>query len=433
MLWVLALAHAGSSERNAAGELKAAPYVNTKEPMTSFSSVEDILEEYIPKDQLAQVRRVMNGKSSKSLKLPPKVAQLADDLDVQIKLEDMTANAVKEQMRGPRKVRISTIQTAVPIQPSNGTVKEQFDAIVERYDALIDAAGMMGVQILGLQEAWTAPFFVATREKYPWVEFAEDAKTGASTQFIKKKAKQWNMVIISPIFERDEQHSDRLWNTAVVIGHTGNYIGKHRKNHIPRVGDFNEATYYVEGDTGHPVFETVYGRIGINICYGRHHPLNWMMFGLNGAEIVFNPSATVGALSEPMWPVEARAAAIFFSFFTVNTNRIGTEYFPNEFTSGDGKGAHHGFGHFYGSSYIAAPDASRTPGLTRLRDGILAADVDLNQVRQLKDIWMLAITGRYDLYAKKLGDYVQPNYRPQVIRDPACQTVGIRRRCSPSR
>ena len=61
------------------------------------------------------------------------------------------------------------------------------------------------------------------------------------------------------------------------------------QNHIPRVGDFNESTYYMEGNTGHPVFETEFGRIGINICYGRHHPLNWMAFGLNGAEIVFNP------------------------------------------------------------------------------------------------------------------------------------------------
>lgn len=60
----------------------------------------------------------------------------------------------------------------------------------------------------------------------------------------------------------------------------------------------------MEGNTGHPVFETAYGKIGVNICYGRHHPLNWLAFGLNGAEIVFNPSATVGELSEPMWPIE---------------------------------------------------------------------------------------------------------------------------------
>ena len=136
------------------------------------------------------------------------------------------------------------------------------------------------------------------------------------------------MVIISPILERDEEHGDTLWNTAVIIDHTGKYLGKTRKNHIPRVGDFNESTYYMEGNTGHRVFSTIYGRIAVNICYGRHHPQNWMMYGVNGAEIVFNPSATVGALSEPMWPIEARNAAIANSYFTCAINRVGTETFP---------------------------------------------------------------------------------------------------------
>lgn len=49
------------------------------------------------------------------------------------------------------------------------------------------------------------------------------------------------------------------------------------QNHIPRVGDFNESTYYMEGNTGWPVFDTEYGKIAVNICYGRHHPLNWMV------------------------------------------------------------------------------------------------------------------------------------------------------------
>ena len=59
------------------------------------------------------------------------------------------------------------------------------------------------------------------------------------------------------------------------------------------MGDFNESTYYMEGNTGHPVFETPYGRIAVNICYGRHHPLNWQAFAMNGAELIFNPAATV--------------------------------------------------------------------------------------------------------------------------------------------
>lgn len=68
-------------------------------------------------------------------------------------------------------------------------------------------------------------------------------------------AQQYNIVIISPILERDTVHNDTIWNTAVIIDNHGDVQGKHRKNHIPRVGDSNESTYYMEGNTGHPVFE----------------------------------------------------------------------------------------------------------------------------------------------------------------------------------
>jgi len=286
-------------------------------------------------------------------------------------------------------------------------------------ETLLDAAGAMGVNVACLQEAWTMPFAFCTREKQPWLEFAEDAENGQSSQFIKRIAKKHNMVIVSPILERDTNHNGVIWNTAVVVGNNGNYIGKVRKNHIPRVGDFNESTYYMEGNTGHPVFETVFGRIGINICYGRHHPLNWMAYGLNGAEIVFNPSATVGALSEPMWAIEARNAAIANNYFVGAINRVGTEHFPNEFTSANGKPAHRDFGHFYGSSYVAGPDASRSPGLSRTRDGVLMGEVDLNLCQQVKDQWGFQMTARYPMYAQLLHDYIRDDFRPQIVKDPA--------------
>ena len=115
------------------------------------------------------------------------------------------------------------------------------------------------------------PFAFCTREKLPWTGFAEHAETGRSTQWAKEMARRHNMVIVSPILERDSKGV--LWNTAVVVGNHGNYIGKHRKNHIPRVGDFNESTYYMEGNTGWPVFETAYGKLAINICCTpRHRP-----------------------------------------------------------------------------------------------------------------------------------------------------------------
>lgn len=144
-------------------------------------------------------------------------------------------------------------------------------------------------------------------------------------------------------------------------------------------------------------------------------PQNWLMFGVNGAEVVFNPSATVSGLSEHLWAVEARNAAIANSYFTCGINRVGTETFPNEFTSADGKPAHKDFGHFYGSSYITAPDGCRTPGLSRVNDGLLIGQMDLNLCRQVKDKWGFSMTQRLDMYAESLSKAVKSDYVPQLI------------------
>lgn len=120
-----------------------------------------------------------------------------------------------------------------------------------------------------------------------------------------------------------------------------------------------------------------------------------------------------------MWPIEARCAAIANNYFTVAINRIGTEVFEHEFTSGDGKPAHRDFGHFYGSSYVAAPDGSRTPGLSRVKDGLLVTEVDLNMCRQVKDKWCFQMTSRLDMYANSLTEAVKPDFKQQIIRDEA--------------
>jgi beta-ureidopropionase len=114
---------------------------------------------------------------------------------------------------------------------------------------------------------------------------------------------------------------------------------------------------------------------------------------------------------------------------------VGTETFPNEFTSADGKAAHKDFGHFYGSSYAAAPDGSRTPGLSRTREGLLVTEVDLNLCRQTKDSWGFRVrphimhldpavfiiliiqqmTQRLELYAESLTNAVKHDYKPQIV------------------
>lgn len=100
-------------------------------------------------------------------------------------------------------------------------------ALYTAVQKLVDAAGAAGVQVLCLQEAWTMPFAFCTRER-EWLEFAEP-ETGPSTKMLQKYAQKYHMVIINSILERDEPHGETIWNTAVVIGHMGNVIGKHRK------------------------------------------------------------------------------------------------------------------------------------------------------------------------------------------------------------
>ena len=379
-----------------------------------FESLEKSLEKNVPEDELNEVKRILYGKPCSKLEFSREIIEEASAKKVE--LAGYKINASPEQLRKPRIIRIGAVQNKI-VSSTTAPVAEQLQAIHTRIGEITKIASQCGVNVICFQELWNMPFGICTREKYPWVEFAQSAEDGPTIKICQQWAKQYNMVIVSSILEREESHRDVIWNTSVVISNTGNVIGKTRKNHIPRVGDFNESTYYMEGNLGHPVFETQFGRIGVNICYGRHHPLNWYMLGVNQAEIVFNPSATVGDLSEPMWPIEARCAAIANNYFVVGINRVGTEVFENQFTSGDGKPAHNEFGHFYGSSYVAAPDASRTPGLSRVSDGLLVTEVDLNLCRQVKDKWGFPATSRLDMYAEEFSNAVQPDYKPHMVRE----------------
>ncbi|XP_014212564.1 beta-ureidopropionase-like [Copidosoma floridanum] len=373
-------------------------------------TLEQMLEDNLPEPILKEVKRIIYGREVEPIELPK------FEKGVQCDLKGFKmGGAVEEQLRPPRIVRVAVIQNSI-VLPTTEPIREQRDAIHKKICKYIEHAASCGANIVCLQEGWPMPFAFCTREKYPWCEFAEEVDSGPTTELMCSYARKYKMVIISPILERDGIHGEVMWNTSVVIGSDGRVIGKHRKNHIPRKNDFNESTYYMESNLGHQVFDTPYGKIAINTCYGRHHPLNWLMFGINGAEIVFNPSATTKTLSEPLWPIEARNAAIANGYYTCAINRVGTEIFPNAFTSGDGKPAHNDFGHFYGSSYIAAPDGTRTPGLSRNEDGLLVAEIDLNLCRQIRDFWGFRMTARLDMYAEALAKAVKPDYKPQIVK-----------------
>ncbi|KAK6738530.1 hypothetical protein RB195_020561 [Necator americanus] len=380
-----------------------------------FDSVDAALKEALKGPAYEEVHRILYGRSHPELQIPKDALEIATKNNFDIRGYEITAEP--EQLRAPRKVKVAAIQFSI-VLPTNAPVEEQRKAIHQKVAHMIDAAVLAGANIICMHELWTMPFAFCTRERLPWTEFAESAEHGPSTKFLSQIAAKYGVVIVSSILERDESKDDVLWNAAVVISNSGKVIGKSRKNHIPRIGDFSESTYYMESTLGHPVFDTAFGKIAINVCYGRHHPQNWMMYALNGAEIIFNPCAeVVENLSEPMWAIEARSAAIANHCFTVPINRVGRESFPNEFTSGDGRTAHKEIGQFYGSAYVAAPDGSRTPGLSRTKDGVLVVEIDLNLCRQTKDHLCFRMTQRLDLYAKSITAAADPNYKPDIHRE----------------
>ena len=144
-----------------------------------------------------------------------------------------------------------------------------------------------------------------------------------------------------------------------MIDADGSYLGKYRKNHIPHCAPgFWEKFYFRPGNLGYPVFKTRYADVGVYICYDRHFPEGARELGLNGAEIVFNPSATVAGLSEYLWKLEQPAHAVANAYFVGAINRVGYED-PWR------------IGEFYGQSYFCNPRGQIVAEASRDRDELV--------------------------------------------------------------
>jgi N-carbamoylputrescine amidase len=197
------------------------------------------------------------------------------------------------------------------------------------------------------------------------------------------------MVIIVPLYEEDIRGV--YYNTAAVIDADGKYLGKYRKTHIPQVSGFWEKFFFRPGNMGYPVFQTAYGKVGVYICYDRHFPEGARALGLNGAEMVFNPSATVAGLSEYLWRLEQTAHAAANGYFVGAINRVGTEKLW-------------GIGEFYGSSYFADPRGQIVAQASRDKDELLVHDIDLAEINDIRNLWQFYRDRRPDMY----GDLCRP-------------------------
>ncbi len=281
-----------------------------------------------------------------------------------------------------RIVKCGLIQTtlACAAEEPIDTIKQ---ASLEKHLNFIEQAGRQGVQILCLQELFTGPYFCA--EQNPrWYEAAEKVPEGPTTSLMQELAKKYEMVLVVPVFEEDL--TGVYYNTAAVIDADGTYLGKYRKHHIPHVAPgFWEKFYFRPGNLGYPVFKTRYADVGVYICYDRHFPEGARILGLNGAEIVLNPSATVAGLSEYLWKLEQPAHAVANAYFVGAINRVGYED-PWR------------IGEFYGTSYFCNPRGQIIAEASRDKDELLVAELNLTMVRDVRNEWQFFRDRRPETY-----------------------------------
>jgi beta-ureidopropionase len=284
-------------------------------------------------------------------------------------------------------VKCGLIQLANPINDESVPVPEICEAMVQKHIPYIEKAGKAGVQILCLQEIFNGPYFCPSQDKR-WYEAAE-AVPGPTTERIAEYAKKYNMVIVVPVYEKAMRGV--YYNTAAVIDADGTYLGKYRKQHIPQVAPgFWEKFFFTPGDGGYPIFKTKYATIGVYICYDRHFPEGARCLGLNGAEIVFNPSATVAGLSQYLWKIEQPAHAVANGYFVGAINRVGTE-------------APWNIGKFYGTSYFVSPKGEFIAEGSEDDDELIIADLDLSLIDEVRNTWQFYRDRRPDAYDEIQG------------------------------
>ncbi|MCH7495454.1 MAG: acyltransferase [Candidatus Marinimicrobia bacterium] len=283
----------------------------------------------------------------------------------------------------PRIVKCGLIQCSNPINDEKESIKNIQEAMFDKHLPFIDEAGKAGVQILGLQEIFNGPYFCPSQDAR-WYDAAEPVP-GPTVEALIPYAKKYEMVLIIPVYE--EEQPGVFYNTAAVVDADGAYLGKYRKHHIPHTSGFWEKYFFKPGNMGYPVFETRYAKVGVYICYDRHFPEGARMLGMNGAEIVFNPSATVKGLSQYLWKLEQPAHAVANGYFMACSNRVGTE-------------APWNIGEFYGTSYFVDPRGNFLAEASEDKDELVSAELDLDMIDEVRRVWQFYRDRRPESYGK---------------------------------
>jgi beta-ureidopropionase len=255
-------------------------------------------------------------------------------------------------------------------------------SMIDKHEDAAREASAQGAQVVCFQELFYGPYFCQVQE-VQYYDYTEAIPDGPTTQRFQSVAKELGMVIVLPMYEVEQ--AGVYYNTAAVIDADGTYLGKYRKHHIPQVKGFWEKFYFRPGNLGYPVFDTAVGKVGVYICYDRHFPEGWRALGLNGAQIVFNPSATSRGLSAYLWKLEQPASAVANEYYIGAINRVGVE------PLGDND--------FYGTSYFVNPEGQFVGDpADDHKPELVVRDLDMDLIKTVRDRWQFYRDRRPDAY-----------------------------------
>jgi N-carbamoylputrescine amidase len=257
---------------------------------------------------------------------------------------------------------------------------------------LAGKAARMGARIICTQELFRSQYFCQSEDSDNF-RLAESIP-GPATRAFQKLAKERRVVIVASLFEK---RAEGLYhNTAVVIDADGKLLGRYRKMHIPDDPLYYEKYYFAPGDTGFRVWKTRHGKIGVLICWDQWYPEAARLAALQGAQILFYPTAigwhpsekkALGTKQHESWEIIQRSHAVANGCFVASVNRIGHEM-P---AGGDGL-------EFWGQSFVAGTSGEILAKAPVDRETILVADVDLSAINDTRTYWPFLRDRRIDAY-----------------------------------
>jgi len=250
------------------------------------------------------------------------------------------------------------MKTALIQQSASEDIKSNINKAVHS----VKEAAENGANIICFAELSFTPFYPQKPVGENKIKLV-DTIPGPTTKMFSKLAKEFGVVIILNLYEKD---GDNFYDSSPVINIDGNILGVTRMIHITDYACFHEKGYYDPGNNGAPVFETKFGKIGIAICYDRHYPEYMRALALKGAEVVFIPQAgSVDEWPEGLYEAELRVASFQNGYFTALCNRVGEEECLT----------------FAGESFVCNPEGIVITKAKSGKDEILYCDIDPEKVK----------------------------------------------------